>query len=271
MDFSREGSVRLIELSILGVNGAYFEFLTRQKDTLKKCYNKYSKINYFLEFPGYYSFAQDWILHKKKLLSLYKYLRSNSLIGEDPDTLRCSIEGYFFTIAYSAFIEYLSEEYPGRKEAVDVPEKTHSTPFSAKVIPYKKISYEDYSELPNETSDYYDPQKSIEPADNTITDTLQFLASIKPEKRVPFWLMYLCRERPLPESDIAWLAGMNECSTGTIHKRISNALENNENKSFAVSSKFLGKLLGEKPNTVSKRIQRVFDEIKNSLDKKGPR
>lgn len=245
MDFSKEDSVRLIELSILGVNGAYFEFLTKQKEILKKCYNKYSKINYFLEFPGYYSFAQEWILLKNKLLPLYKYLKSKSLIGGEPEILQRSIERYFFTIAYSAFIEYLSEEYPGKKQVIAASENVISAPFKGSVVPYKKISYEDYSNISNESTDRSDPQKSIEPADNTLTNTLQFLATLKPEKRIPFWLTYLSREHPLPQSDIMWLAELNECSTGIILNRIHSAVESNEDKSFAVSSKFLGKLLGE--------------------------
>ena len=66
-----------------------------------------------------------------------------------------------------------------------------------------------------------------------------------------------------------WLADLNKCSTKIIRNKISAAVETNRDKSFAVSSKFLGEILGENPNTLSKRIQRVLDEIKNSSDENG--
>lgn len=268
MDFSKEGSVRLIELSILGVNEACFEFLTSQEETFKKCFNRSTNISYPLEFSEYYSFALEWILKKKKLLSLYKFLRSNELLYENPEILQNSIGGYFFRIAHSAFIEYWSEVYPGTKVLNKDHNEFLSVPSATRIIPYKKISYEQYIETSNDASNRYDPQKFIESSDDVnSTDIIQFLGTLNPLKRIPFWLTYLCREFPLPENDIKWLSVLNECSTGEIRVKISSAVESNENKSFAVSSMFLGELLQEKPNTLSKRIQRVFDDIKKSTGK----
>jgi len=269
MDFSREDDVRLIELSILEVHEAYFEFISRRMEVLRKCYLSHSKINYSLELQEYCSFAQDWILRKKKLLPLYRYLKFNSLFNKSIEELTKGIEGYFYKIAYSAFFEYLSEEYPGKRQVIDLSESIKTPLPTGTVIPYKKLSYYDYSNTSNHrSSDRYDPQKSIEARDGSISGILHFLQNLKPEKRIPFWLVYLSREHPLPENDIEWLARLNKCNVSTIQSRISSAIESNKEKSFAVSSKFLGELIREKPNTITKRIQRTLEDVKSTLKKR---
>lgn len=260
MDFSNEDSVRLIELSILGVNDATLEFVTKYESVLKRCFNKYSKLNYFLEYSSYYSFVFERLLSKGKLLSLYRYLKANSLLDNIDESLSQVIESYFFTIAKSAFYDYLAIEYPGKK----VINNARYTDSKSIIVPYIKMNYEDYKKQ-NNSLEAENPQNILWHETKKIQKIFQYLQSIKPEKRIPFWLTYLVREYPLSDNDIEWLAQINTTTNKIIIDRINHAITQNQTKSFAVSSNFLGDLLKCKTNTVTKRIERIHKAIKLTL------
>jgi hypothetical protein len=270
MNLSKESSLSLVELSILGVKDAYNELFRRLEDILRTCFRKTTCVfSYDLEADAYISFAWSWILERKKLHALYYRFGCEKLSESEFEHY---LKNYYYSIARSAVFSFLKSEYPAFRSSGKM--ITDETTGERKALrEYMEIPFSDEPEegLQNvipllESPDLlkeYSPEKLVrdEFAEDLIKDLLTMLEKYESRKRISFWIVHLSRLFPLPDGDIDWLAALNGCDSKTIRNKIEQGIEENSGRMYAISSEFAGEILHDLPNTVTVRNKRLLREL----------
>lgn len=269
MDYSNLIYKRLIEL-ILEYNDtqAFEEFYKRTQDIVDKACGAFNRKNISkIDCEDFRSFVLSWAFEKKKFSSLLKKyeLEENAGRLDDEEIL---VRSYYFKIVYSGCIAYrkeLNPEYKPEKEELEIdaflddliPQKlsSRSSRQSVRIEPIENFEYF----LSDGDTVLQDIEKAFN--DNPFEKLLSFLFELKTPNRIPVWLTFLVRQINLPQEDILWLAELNEITSIEVNRLINTAIEDNQGKSYATTSDFIGELMQEKKNTISMRVRRTIDKL----------
>lgn len=274
MNYTSLSTIRLIELFVhFSDNKAFEEFHSRTQSVVEIVYKANASIASFYNFTfnDFETVVLGWIIDKNKFQSLlwkYSSLKdSNSLKNLDS-----FVKGYYYRIVQSGFHQYLHELYPEYRisdfttEDIEVQASYEDDESNFHKPSFPVVEFNDGSQKTKESNKYsiasYMKKLKIEAELIALVDEI---LNLKPTKRIPVWLTYLVRILPLPEEDMQFLAELNNCSEEDIQKSIDKAVSENMDKSFAVTSEFIGILIQIPQNTVSVRIRRAKQELSSKI------
>jgi len=223
------------------------EFLKRTKHCIAQIYNKHIKLVYYrhLTLEDFEGFVKGWMFDKKKLNMLYARYEKEDAKGQVSDKNEFVLR-YFYRILDSGFFDWRRETNPEFQKDITIMDIS----LADRIVKPDELTAKEYFEF----------------IDKHMDIIVSMMHKLPPEKRIPLWLKRIIRTENLPQEDIKWLADLHNCSTEEIEQRIYKGMDlSMKSPLFAMSLTNIGELMKESANTMSQRIARAKDEIRDMV------